>query len=51
MPVLYPEGLTDAIQIAIGCFVLAVNVAVYSVVIARWRRRNQPEASALIPSP
>ena len=39
MPVLYPVGLTDEIQILIGSFVFVVNVAVYSVVIRRWRRR------------
>jgi Protein of Unknown function (DUF2784) len=40
MPVLYPEGLTDRIQLAIGAFVFAVNVAVYSIVIWRWKSRR-----------
>jgi hypothetical protein len=37
-PVIYPEGLTDRIQLLIGCFVFCVNVAAYAVVVARWRR-------------
>ena len=45
MPVLYPAGLTDEIQILIGGFVFAVNVAVYAVVIRRWRRRPTRETS------
>ena len=40
MPVLYPAGLTDEIQILIGGFVFAVNVAVYTVVVRRWKRRR-----------
>lgn len=45
MPVLYPEGLTDRIQFLIGTFVFAVNVAVYSVVIWRWRRGSGRDMS------
>ena len=40
MPVLYPEGLTDQVQVLIGSFVFAVNVAVYALVIWQWRRRR-----------
>jgi len=40
MPVLYPAGLTDEVQILIGGFVFAVNVAVYAVVVRRWIRRR-----------
>ena len=43
MPVLYPAGLTDEVQILIGGFVFAVNVAVYAVVVRRSiRRRGAP---------
>lgn len=38
MPVLYPAGLTDRIQLMIGLFVLCVNVGAYALVVARWRR-------------
>lgn len=36
LPVLYPAGLTRGVQLAIGIFVVAFNVAVYAFV---WRRR------------
>lgn len=40
VPVIYPEGLTRPIQIALGLAVLAVNAAAYLVV---WRRhRREP---------
>ena len=47
MPVLYPEGLTDQTQFLIGSFVFAVNVAVYSTVVWRWRRRRSVAAAAV----
>ena len=37
-PVLYPEGLTPAAQRGLGALVIAVNVAVYVLVIRRRRR-------------
>ena len=37
-PVIYPEGLTDEVQMLIGGFVFCVNVAAYAVVVARWKR-------------
>ena len=42
MPVLYPVGLTDEIQLLIGGFVLAVNVAAYSLIVGRGRRKRRP---------
>jgi hypothetical protein len=41
MPVLYPEGLTDEIQLLIGGFVLVVNVGAYSLIAARGRRQRR----------
>ena len=41
-PVVYPSGLTPTIQVMIGCAVFLVNVAVYTVVITRWRRGASP---------
>lgn len=39
--VLYPEGLTREIQVALGALAVAVNVLVYWQVIARHRRRGR----------
>lgn len=39
MPVLYPPGLTPAIQLGLGMVVPAINVVVYAIV---WRRRRRP---------
>ena len=36
MPVLYPEGLTRGVQLALGALVIAVNLGIYGVVL--WRR-------------
>ena len=36
LPVLYPSGLTRGVQLALGIFVVAFNVVVYTIV---WRRR------------
>jgi hypothetical protein len=35
IPVIYPDGLTPAIQVGIGLFVLAVNVAVYAFIVVQ----------------
>jgi hypothetical protein len=37
LPVLYPAGLNQNLQLGIGSFVILLNVAVYTVV---WRRRR-----------
>ena len=42
MPVLYPAGLTDEIQVAIGAFVFTVNFIVYSVIVAKTIRAKRP---------
>jgi hypothetical protein len=39
-PVIYPEGLTDRVQIMIGTFVFCVNALTYAAVLTRWRRRR-----------
>jgi hypothetical protein len=38
LPVLYPDGLTRADQIALGVFAVAINLAIYSWVVVRHRR-------------
>ena len=40
MPVIYPPGLTRTSQIMFGGVAIAVNVAVYIVVLPRLRRRG-----------
>jgi hypothetical protein len=37
-PVIYPSGLTPAVQVLIGCSVFLINAVVYAVVVVRWRR-------------
>lgn len=39
LPVVYPPGLTPAVQILLGSLVLVINLAVYAVVLKRWRDR------------
>jgi hypothetical protein len=38
MPVVYPEGLTRGVQVALGIGVLALNLALYGWMIRRARR-------------
>lgn len=45
LPVLYPQGLTRDVQIAIGVLVIAVNVAIYGVLV-----RRRLVASRAVPS-
>jgi hypothetical protein len=40
VPVLYPEGLTREIQVALGFAALLLNLLVYSIVIRKWQRRS-----------
>jgi Protein of Unknown function (DUF2784) len=40
--ILYPPGLTTAIQITLGIVVVGINVAMYSIVVARRRRHHAP---------
>jgi len=45
-PVVYPAGLTPAIQVMIGCGVFLINAIVYAVVILRWRKACNLRAAA-----
>ena len=38
LPALYPEGLTRADQLVLGGIAIAINVAMYALVIVRHRR-------------
>ena len=40
LPVLYPDELDRTMQIVIGCFVLAINIAIYGRLLWRIRRRS-----------
>ncbi|MGF6208137.1 DUF2784 domain-containing protein [Pseudomonas frederiksbergensis] len=40
LPVIYPAGLTPAIQLGLGSVVLAVNLAVYVRLIRTWKLRR-----------
>lgn len=40
LPVLYPDALTRDVQYVLGAFVILFNLAVYSVVLRRWRARR-----------
>lgn len=42
LPLIYPAGLTPAIGMVLGLFVLAVNAVFYAVL---WRRRRQQRAT------
>lgn len=39
LPVLYPDGLTREVQLVLGTFVVVLNLAVYTLVWRRARRR------------
>ena len=38
VPIIYPVGLTRTIQLWLGVFVVAINVAIYAYVLSRSRR-------------
>lgn len=40
LPVIYPAGLTPAIQLGLGVLVTLVNLVLYGVVWKSWRRRR-----------
>ena len=41
LPLIYPAGLTPAVQLWLGLAVLGINVAVYALVWSRRRRRHR----------
>jgi hypothetical protein len=51
LPIIYPDGLTPAIQVGIGLFVLAVNVTVYGIVAAQARAHRRRRRLATAPTP
>ena len=51
LPILYPAGLTHDVQTVLGAIVVALNLAIYSVAIARHRARRSAQRSGAGPSP
>lgn len=43
LPMLYPDGLTRNDQLMLGLSALGINIAIYSIVFARRRRRHMIE--------
>lgn len=41
LPIVYPDGLTREIQLAMGAFVVAINLAVYTYVLLSGRSRKK----------
>ena len=39
LPIIYPDGLTDRVQLVLGAVVVAVNLLIYGVFM--WRRRRR----------
>ena len=42
MPVLYPDGLTQNVQMVLGLLVIAINVAIYVGVFVKRKRVGEP---------
>ena len=40
MPIVYPSGLTRGMQLSLGCAVIVVNLAVYSLLLLRLKRQR-----------
>jgi hypothetical protein len=40
LPILYPSGLTRGVQVALGCLVLGLNLAIYAALLRRRRPRT-----------
>ena len=49
-PVIYPEGLTRGIQIALGVAVIAFNLLIYLLLMMRARRKRKGKDSSISPS-
>jgi len=40
LPILYPAGLNSSLQIAMGTFVIGVNILLYGWLLWHWRRKT-----------
>ena len=41
IPIIYPDDLTSQIQVALGIFVILINVFIYVWILFRWLRNNK----------
>ncbi len=41
LPVMYPENLTQEIQVILGIFVIVINLTVYGWILYRWRIKRK----------
>jgi hypothetical protein len=44
MPIVYPAGLTRGRQLLLGAGVIVINLVVYGVLLARWKRQGSRNA-------
>jgi hypothetical protein len=44
MPVLYPEGLTEGMQVALACLIILINVTCYGVMLYLFLKSRRTEA-------
>lgn len=38
--IIYPEGLTSTVQVALAILIVVVNCAIYAMILRRWRRAS-----------
>ena len=50
VPVLYPQGLTDQMQLVLGVAIFLINVTLYSIAFLRMSRRNKPAQASIATS-
>jgi hypothetical protein len=48
---IYPAGLTPTHQVLIAALLATVNLALYALIVARWRARRAARMAALVPTP
>ena len=41
VPVVYPDGLNRPTQVVLGVLVVLINLVLYSVVVAKWKRNKE----------
>ncbi len=49
LPVMYPENLTQEIQVILGIFVIVINLTVYGWIIYRWRKKANAGSERIKP--
>jgi len=49
IPVIYPDELTRQLQFILGVFVIVINIAIYSWIIYRWRKKANAGSERIKP--